>query len=158
VDFGDLSELGKNISALIPLILVVLFQIFVRRRRTEKTTPEVVNSLLKEIDQNQQLMEAFLVAWQTRKFKTDSWQRNKNRLDFLDQHVHTALTNAYDLAEEFNREITSAKKFKSPSYLANVNVDKLREPLARSRQGLEAWLSLGAEQQGSSEIKRSLFG
>ena len=149
MDFGDLSELGKNISALIPLILVVLFQIFVRRRRTEKTTPEVVNNLLKEINHNQQLMEAFLVTWQTNKFKTDSWQRNKNRLDFLDQHVHTALTNAYDLAEEFNREITSAKKFKSSSYLANVNVDKLREPLARSRKGLEEWQSLGAEQQGS---------
>jgi len=149
VDFGDLSELGKNISAIIPLILLVLFQIFMRRRRTEKTTPEVVNNLLKEINHNQQLMEAFLVTWQTNKFKTDSWQRNKNRLDFLDQHVHTALTNAYDLAEEFNREITSAKKFKSSSYLANVNVDKLREPLARSRKGLEEWQSLGAEQQGS---------
>lgn len=149
MDFGDLSELGKNISAIIPLILLVLFQIFMRRRRTEKTTPEVVNNLLKEINHNQQLMEAFLVTWQTNKFKTDSWQRNKNRLDFLDQHVHTALTNAYDLAEEFNREITSAKKFKSSSYLANVNVDKLREPLARSRKGLEEWQSLGAEQQGS---------
>ena len=158
MDFGDLSELGKNISAIIPLILLVLFQIFMRRRRTEKTTPEVVNSLLKEINHNQQLMEAFLVTWQTRKFKTESWQRNKNRLDFLDPHVHTALTDAYDLAEEFNREITSAKKFKSSSYLANVNVDKLREPLARSRQGLEAWLNMGAEQQGSSEVKRSLFG
>jgi len=149
VDFGDLSELGKNISAIIPLILLVLFQIFMRRRRTEKTTPEVVNNLLKEINHNQQLMEAFLVTWQTNKFKADSWQRNKNRLDFLDQHVHTALTNAYDLAEEFNREITSAKKFKSSSYLANVNVDKLREPLVRSRKGLEEWQSLGAEQQGS---------
>ncbi|MFC1968896.1 hypothetical protein ACFLVF_00180 [Chloroflexota bacterium] len=149
MDFGDLSELGKNISAIIPLILLVLFQIFMRRRRTEKTTPEVVNSLLKEINQNQQLMEAFLVTWQTNKFKTDSWQRNKNRLDFLDQHVHTALTGAYDLAEDFNRDITSAKKFKSSSYLANVNVEKLREPLAHSRKGLEEWLNLGAEQQGS---------
>lgn len=158
MDFGDLSELGKNISALIPLILLVLFQIFVRRRRSEKTHSEIVTNLLKEINHNQQLMEAFLVAWQTRKFKSDIWQRNKNRLDFLDQHVQIALTGAYDLAEEFNREIISAKKFKSSSYLANVNVDKLREPLARSRQGLEDWLGLNAEQQGSPGVKRSLFG
>jgi len=158
VDFGDLSELGKNISALIPIVLLVVFQIIMKRRRTEKTQPEIISNLLKEINHNQQLMEAFLVTWQTRKFKTESWQRNKNRVAFLDQHVQTALTDAYDLAEDFNREITSAKKFKSSSYLANVNVDKLREPLARSRQGLEAWLNMGAEQQGSPEIKRSMFG
>jgi len=158
VDLDDLSELGKNLPAIIPLVLLVLFQIFSRRRRTEKTHPEIVNSLLKEINQNQQLMEAFLVTWQTKKFKADSWQRNKNRLDFLDQHVHTALTDAYDMAEDFNREITSARKFKSSSYLSNINVDKLREPLARSRKGLEEWLNLNTGQAESADTKRSLFG
>jgi len=142
VDLDDLGELGKNLTVIIPLILLIVFQIFFRRRRAERTPQEIVTSLLTEINQNQQLMEAFLVNWQVKKFKTSSWQRNKNRLNFLDQSVQTALANAFDLAEDFNRQMASAKTHKSASYLANINVEKLREPLSRSRQGLEDWLSL----------------
>jgi len=158
VDFGDLGELGKNLTVIIPLILLIIFQIFFRRRRAERTPQEIVTSLLTEINQNQQLMEAFLVNWQVKKFKTGSWQRNKNRLDFLDQSVQTALADAFDLAEDFNRQMASAKKHKSASYLANINMEKLREPLARSRQGLEDWLQEKAGQQGLPTQRRGLFG
>ena len=154
----DLGELGKNLTVIIPLILLIVFQIFFRRRRAERTPQEIVTSLLTEINQNQQLMEAFLVNWQVKKFKTGSWQRNKNRLNFLDQSVQTALADAFDLAEDFNRQMASAKKHKSASYLANINMEKLREPLARSRQGLEEWLQANAGQQGLPTQRRGLFG
>jgi len=158
VDFGDLGELGKNLTVIIPLILLILFQIFARRRRTERTAQEIVSSLLTEINQNQQLMEAFMVKWQAKKFKTGSWQRNKNRLDFLDVSTQTALADAFGLAEDFNRQIDSAKKYKSASYLANINVEKLREPLARSRQELETWLQVNAGQQKMPARRGGLFG
>ncbi len=158
MDFSDLGDLGKNLTVILPLILLIIFQIFFRKRRAERTVPEIVSSLLAEINQNQQLMEAFLVKWQARKFKTGSWQRNKNRLDFLDQSVQTALADAFDLAEDFNRQIASAKKHKSASYLANINVDRLKEPLTRSRQGLEKWLQANADQKGLPTQRRGLFG
>lgn len=158
MDLDDLGELGKNLTVIIPLILLIIFQIFFRRRRAERTPQEIVTSLLTEVNQNQQLMEAFLVNWQVKKFKTGSWQRNKNRLDFLDQSVQTALADAFDLAEDFNRQMASAKKHKSASFLANINMEKLREPLSRSRQGLEEWLQAKAGQQGLPTRRGGLFG
>ena len=147
MDFGDLGALRKNVTVILPLILLIIFKIFFRKRRAEKTVPEIVSSLLAEINQNQQLMEAFLVKWQAKKFKTGSWQRNKNRLAFLEQSAQTALADAFDMAEDFNRQIASAKKHKSASYLANINVDKLKEPLTRSRQGLEEWHQPNTDQK-----------
>ena len=158
MDFGDLGELGKNITIIIPLILLIIFQIFMRKRRTERTPQEIVSSLLAEVNQNQQLMEAFLLKWQVKKFNTASWQRTKNRLDYLDLSAQTALADAFNLAEEYNREIDSAKKNKSASYLANINVEKLRQPLTRSRQGLEEWLQASTGQQRLPTRRGGLFG
>ncbi|GAJ17764.1 unnamed protein product, partial [marine sediment metagenome] len=86
--------------------------------------PEIVTSLLSEIALNQQIMEAFLQNWQARKFKTGSWQRNKDKLGFLDQELRNTLERAFSLAEEFNRDIDSARKYKSSSYLAGISADK----------------------------------
>ena len=140
MDFGDLGDLGKNLTVIIPLILLVVFQIFTRKRRAERTLQEVVTSLLNEVNHNQKLMEAFLVKWQIKKFKTDSWKRNKNRIDALGQSVQTALADTFELAEDFNRQMENAKKNKSTSYLANINMDKLKGLLVKSKQALEEWL------------------
>ena len=158
MDFGDLGDLGRNITVLIPLILLILFQVFLKKRKGEGTPLEIVGSLFSEIVQNQTVMEAFLIQWQAKKFKTGSWQRNKNKLDFLDQSVQTALSDAFSLAEDFNRQIDNAKKYKSSSYLANVNVEKLREPLTRSKQGLEAWLQSNSDKEELLPTRRSSSG
>ena len=158
MDFSDLGDLGKNLTVLIPLILIILFQVFLKKRKGEKTPLEIVGSLLLEINQNQKLMEAFLFQWQAKKFSTGSWQRNKNRLDFLAQSLQTALSDAFSLAEDFNRQIDNAKKYKSSSYLANVNVEKLREPLTRSKQGLEAWLQSNSDKEELLPTRRSSSG
>jgi len=65
---------------------------------------------------------------------------NKTNLDFLAQAVRAALTDAYARAENFNQQIAIAKKYKSVSYMSNIDVDRLKEPLATSKQGLEKWL------------------
>ena len=157
MDFGDLGELGKNLIVLIPLIFLIFFQLFFRKRRMENTPLEVVSGFLSEVNQNQALMEAFLISWQAKKFKTGSWQRNKNKLDFLDQSLQNALADAFGLAEEYNREMDSAKKYKSPSYLANINVEKLREPLARSKRGLEEWFRVNTGQKEMPAGRSGLF-
>jgi len=101
-----------------------------------------VRGLLSEIDYNQNLMEAFLFKWQAKKFKTGVWKRNKYKMDYIDQSLRNTLAGAYEIAEEFNSEIDAAKKHKSPGYLAGIQVDRLKEPLARSKQGLKEWLEL----------------
>jgi hypothetical protein len=63
-------------------------------------------------------------------------------MDYIDQAVHSTLADAYEIADEFNRDIDKAKKYKSSSYLAGIEVGRLKEPLAKSRRGVEEWLEL----------------
>jgi hypothetical protein len=141
VDF-DWEGIGKILSYLIPVIAFILFNVFFRKQQEAKRQQQVVRSLLSEISYNQKLLEAFLFKWQAKKFKTGTWKRNRDKMDYIDQGLRAILAGAYEIAEEFNGEIEAAKKHKSASYLAGIQVDRLQEPLAKSRQGLEEWLEL----------------
>lgn len=150
MDF-DWEEIGKIFSYLIPVIIFILFNVFFRKQQEQKRRLTVVKSLLSEIDHNQKLMEAFLFQWQARKFKTGTWKRNKGKMDYIDQGLHATLAGAYGVAEEFNREIDTAKKHRSASYLAGIRVDRLREPLAKSKQELEEWFELNKGRKKPAE-------
>ena len=139
MDF-DWGEIGKVLAYLVPVIILLLVNVVFRKQREQQRRLEVVRSLLSEINHNQKLVEAFSFQWQAKKFKTRSWKTNKAKTDYLDQSLHATLTGAYEIAEEFNHEIEAAKKHKSASYLASIDVNRLREPLAKSKQELEEWL------------------
>jgi len=142
VDLSDLGELGKTLSYLVPVIILILVNVFFKKQQEQKRRLEMIRSLLSEVNYNQKLMEAFLIQWQAKKFKTGIWKRNRDKMDYIDQSLHATLVSAYEITDEFNREIDAAKEHKSASYLASIQVDRLREPLARSKQGLEEWLQL----------------
>ena len=142
MDFGDLGDIGKILTYLIPAIILILTNVVFRKQREQKNQLSLVRSLLSEIDYNQKLIEAFSMQLQTRKFKIAAWQRNKDRMDYIDSSLRYTLADAYETAEEFNREIDAAKKHKSASYLASIQVGRLRKPLDSSKQGLEEWLAL----------------
>lgn len=147
MDFSDLGEIGRILSYLAPVIILILVNVFFRKQQEQKRRLGVVRSLLSEINYNQKLTEAFLFQWQTKKFKTGNWKRNKDKMDYIDQGLQATLASAYEIADEFNREIDAAKKHKSASYLASIQVDRLKEPLAKSKQGLEEWLQLSKEKK-----------
>ena len=138
MDFGDI---GENIPVIATIIGLILLQFFLRRRRKPETTyPEIIQNLLSEVRLNLRLAEAFSYRKQTRKFITTSWQLNKNNLDFLDQPTQISISDAFMMAEDFNQQIASAKKFKSTSYLAVIDTDKMKVHLTKSQEGLEHWL------------------
>ena len=141
MDF-DWEEIGQILAYLVPVLIFVVINVFFRKQQEQKRQQQAVRDLLSEIDYNQELMEAFLLKWQAKKFKTGAWKRNRGKMDYIDQSLHNTLAGAYEIVEEFNSEIDTAKKHKSPSYLAGIQVDRLKEPLAKSRQGLKEWLEL----------------
>jgi len=143
VDNGDFSNIW---IILIPLVLLIVFNLFFRRRKAEKTPPEIAMGLLSEVAINQQIAEAFLQKSQVSKFRTGSWQRNREKLDFLGQKLKDELAKAFSMAEEFNRAMDATRKFKSSSYLEGIPVDRLKESLAQSRQGLEEWFEANKDQ------------
>jgi hypothetical protein len=141
LDF-DWGEIGQVLSYLIPVVAFIIFNVVFKKQQEQKRQQQTVHGLLSEIDYNQKLMEAFLFKWEAKKFKTGVWKRNKDKMDYIDQGLRNTLAGAYEIAGEFNSEIGAAKKHKSPGYLAGINVDRLREPLARSKQGLKEWQEL----------------
>ena len=146
MDF-DWSEIGKVVGYIVPLIILFVVNVLFRKQQEQKRRLEVVRSLLSEISYNQKRMEAFSFQWQTKKFKTGNWKRNKDKMDYIDQNLHATLADTYEIVEEFNREIEAAKKHKSLSYLAGIQVNRLEKPLAKSKQGLEEWLQLNKERK-----------
>jgi len=151
VDLSDLGELGKTLSYMVPVIILILVSVFFKKQQEQKRRLAAIQSLLSEINYNQKLMEAFLFQWQAKKFKIGIWKRNRDKMDYIDQSLHATLASVYEISDEFNREIDTAKKHKSASYLASIEVDRLREPLARSKQGLEEWLQLNKGRKEPAE-------
>jgi len=143
----DWKEIGQVLSYLVPVFAFVVINVLFRKRQEQKRQQQVVRSLISEIDYNQKLMETFLFKWQAKKFKTGTWKRNRDKMDYIDQGLRNILAGAYEIAAEFNSEIEAAKKRKSSSYLAGIQVDRLKEPLARSKQGLEEWMELNKRQK-----------
>ena len=154
----DLGETG-NLIILIPLLLLFMgINIFVKIRRGQKTPLGMVASLLSDVNQNQKLVEAFNFHWQNKRFKTGGWQRDKTKVDFLPQELLNTLSNAFDMAEDFNERIEAAKKYKSDSYMASISVDKLKAPLAKSKQELGEWLQANMQNPAYLPKRRGLFG
>ena len=119
MDF-DWSEIGKVLATAIPVIILIVVNIFFRKQQEQKRKITTVRSLLSEINYNQKLMEAFSMQWQIKKFKTATWKRNKDKMDYIPSGLHYTLGGVYEIVEEFNREIDNAKKHKSTSYLTSM--------------------------------------
>lgn len=158
MDNGGAGSFWENFGILIPVIIIMLFSIFFKRRRGGKTHLEMVASLLSEINHNLEITDTFSSNWQIKKkLKTDNWNRNKDKIDFLDQELQNNLSNAFSLAEDFNQRIADAKRYKSTSYLAGIQADRLIEPFAKSKDRLDEWLQANYQAE-LSQRGRGLFG
>ena len=145
----DWSEIGKIISYLIPVIIFILFNVVFRKHREQQRRQAVVKGLLSETDYNSKLVDSFSMQSQMKNFKTSTWKRNRDKMDYIDQSLYSTLADVYEIADGFNREIDAAKKHKSTSYIAGIDVSRLIKPLARSKQGLEEWIELNKSKKRS---------
>jgi len=156
---GAAGSFWENFALLIPIIIIIIFGILMKRRRGGGTRLEVAVGLLSEVNHNLKVTDAFSSEWRTKKkFKTGNWNRNQDKIDFLDQELQNNLSDAFDLAEDFNQRIDEAKRHKSSSYLAGIQVDKMREPLTKSKQGLTEWVQANFQTEVSQRRRRGLFG
>ena len=138
----DWGEIGKVLSYLIPVIVFALYNVLFRKQREQQRRVSVVKSLLSETDYNSKLAESFSLRSQMKKFKTATWKRNRDKMDYIDQSLRSILASTYEIADELNGDMDAAKKHESASYVAGIGTSKLIEPLAKSKRGLEEWLAL----------------
>lgn len=146
-------------SWLIPLIIIVVLSIVTRRRRpVEKTPQDIATSLLLDIMANQKILEKYETQKRPKKLKLGSWQRNSEKLDFLEPSLRDTLSETFKQVEDFNLRVESAKMYKSNSYLFGVNIERLQGPLGKSREGLEEWLKANIEQVGPGAGRPGCLG
>ena len=136
----DFFGAGNQWAIIIPIIILIVLSIVMRRRRVEKTEPEIVGSLFVDVNENLRLMERFSLRGRPKKFKADSWKRNSEKIGFLPQSLQETLSRAFSLVEDFNQSIDAAKKQRANIYLTGVDVHKLEAPLTKSKEGLEEWI------------------
>jgi len=140
MDFGGI-DIMENLPIILIAVAIIVVQFFLRRRvKPEKTPREIVLSLLGDVGRNLGMVESFSSQSRMSKFMVASWQRNKNRVDFLDQDLQGALSDSFIMADDLNRQIDAARTQKSSIYVATIDVSKLRNPLTKSKEGLEHWL------------------
>lgn len=137
----DLFGEGSSWAIIIPIIILIVLSIVMRRRRpAEKTESEIVGSLFMDVSENLRLMEKFSYQKRPKKFRIDSWKRNSEKVGFLPETLQNTLSQAFGLVEDFNQQIDAAKKQRANIYLTGVDAHKLEAPLTKSKEGLEQWI------------------
>ncbi len=138
----NLGNLGGNLL-LVAFVIGLLFLIgFITRgmRKPVQVQKEVVQDLLAETRLNQAVLEYFRARQEPKKFTVTGWKKNSKKVGFLSQPTQDALSDSFTMAEDFNRQVEAGRKHRSAGYIADLNVDKLKELLVRSQEGLEEWL------------------
>lgn len=150
---------GGQWQWLIPLIIIIVLSFVMRRRRpAEKTPQDIASSLLMDVVANQRALEKFETQKRPKKLRLGSWQRNSEKIDFLEPSLRSTLAEAFRQIEDFNLRVESAKMYKSTSYLFGVNIERLEGPLTKSREGLEEWLRANIEQAGPGAGRQGCMG
>lgn len=155
MDFGTIGERLPFIIATV--VFVILWQYFRGKRKPEVGRQEIVRRLLLEVKLNQALAGILDQQPRPRRFETVSWLRSKSKLDFLDRSLKGALSNAFDMVEDYNQQLNMAKKYRSSGSLATINVSKLEDALDKSSEGLEQWLRMSTGTKDSPPKHPSFF-
>lgn len=136
----DFSNITNNLPLFALIIGLLLLQYFFWKPRPDAARREIVQSLLTEVKLNLALVGVFNIKQKPRMFEVTAWQRNKGKLDFLHESLQVNISDACNLIEDFNQKIEAAKKAKESNYMVDIKVNKLKEPLSRSEEGLKQWL------------------
>ena len=156
MDFGD----GWQNFALLAVVAVFfIISIFIRRRKGDSSPMVIAMSMLRDVDKNQKLVQSFHFNWKTKKFKTENWKKYNDKLGFFeDDELKDLLSSVFMMADGFNEKIGEAKRHKSSSYLAVIQVDRLSVPLAKSREKLEQWVQENWGNPAMFPKRRGLMG
>ena len=139
----------NNSLELILLVIVigVAWWFLFRRGKYVNKSETIVNKLLLEIDYNLDLLELHLNDNQSRKqFKANTWLMYEDKLGFLGPELTAAMKDSFRLITEINLRIDLTRR---GSDNAEIQIERLRDPLTRSKEGLLNWLKTNASQENT---------
>jgi hypothetical protein len=143
--------------AIFIVVVLVLFYFTGRRRRQER--PRLTSALdaIQNVNDDMRILELHMADRQnTRKFRNGGLANADDRLNFLDSATLSAIKETYVITTDFNQRIDMAKKARAPSTLQDLPLEKLADPLNRSKAGLVTWLKDNPQNEVSP--RRSFLG
>jgi hypothetical protein len=156
---GDATGFSWETYIFLIIFAGLIIWSILRRRNSGNIKIRATMGLMSEINGNLKVVDERLRNWKIyKKFKTGEWTAYKDRLDFLDPAVRDNINKAFLMAGDFNCRIETARKNKSTVYLADIPVESLREPLTRSKEGIQAWLKANLQTEMYARPRRGMFG
>jgi hypothetical protein len=155
--FGDGEWTQYIFIALI--IAYFIWRMSRRSKRSGNTNLDIAADVLSNVNDNLKIVEERASNWGSKKkFQTASWNRSKEKVGFLGTELVSKLNESFALAEDFNSRIDSARKNNIMSTLQDMPLDRLREPLTKSKEGLVAWLQTNYQSEAMNSQNRGCSG
>jgi hypothetical protein len=140
-------------------ILLILFWLFSRRRRPRSNKLDSAIAVLSDINHNLKVVEIRKNDSMSKKnFRVDNWRFYKDRLEFLEKELVETIDEGYKIATEFKEKIDIAKKSKAMETVQDIDVERLKEPFTKGRQGIMAWLRANVNSEMQLDKRRNWFG
>lgn len=159
MDFDGLSDYMPVILVIIGLIAL---QMFLRRKGTSKSSHQhTVHAILSDIRINLRLVDVLMEGEQIKRFAINGWNTCRNDIEFLSQNIQSALTDAFEIALDYNEQVASTKQFQTTNYKAGIDTIKMKDRLQRCKSALEDWLMTNVgttDPGGKTGIFDSLIG
>ncbi|MFC1954986.1 hypothetical protein ACFLWZ_00335 [Chloroflexota bacterium] len=153
----SISETGMTIILAVLMVGLLVANVYFGKRKAEKAPLGKVVSVLSDIRHNQKIVQTFNFHWQTKRFKAGGWRRNSTKINFLPGELWISLEKMFDLIEDYNQRIDVAKKSKSDSYMAGIDVDRLKSPLDDVAEKLREWVQANMSNPEYAPKRRGLL-
>jgi hypothetical protein len=154
-------EMNPTLATVLYFVLVAVFialAIYMRRKRSTGNPLMDVARIYVDIKRDDKLVNNFDISGaKLVKFKTGAWKKNQDKVGFLPEELRKELSLIFTQLEGVNTKIEDAKKYKSTSYLVDINVSNLVAPIASSRAQLNAWFKENMYNPAYQPKRRSLF-
>ena len=154
----ELSETALNILLGLGVLVLMVVNFIIRKKKSEGTPLGMVVTILEELRFNDKHTEDFSYHRSFGKFRTSNWNKYKVRLAFIPTNVMMTVSKAMDMCDEVNERISTAKRYGSDSYMAAIDVEKLKKPVEGAKDMLYNWLQENMDDPELQPKRRSMLG
>lgn len=152
-----MSETNSIILFGVAMFLLLVLSLAIQALRTKQSPMGKVVGIVSSLRHNIKLCDNFSYDRSIGRFKTAAWDKHKGSVGFLPEGLRAELSGVFEEIGEINERIDAARKYGSDSYMASIDVSKLKAPLAACREKLQAWVYENMHNPEYLPKKRSLF-
>ena len=152
-----MSDTNSIVIFGVAMFLLLVLSLLIQAWRTRRSPMGKVVGIASSVRHNMKLCDNFSYDRSIGRFKTAAWDKHKGAVVFLPEGLRAELAGVFGEITEINERIDAARKYSSDSYMASIDVSKLKGPLASCREKLQAWVYENMNNPEYLPKRRSLF-